>query len=275
MLFKGKSGEYLKIEDVNASNCNALKERIESGLTLVWFVDDNSIFHIDGREYLFKKHQIITLTEFHGLQIRSTGSVKMIRFNRQFFCILNHDSEVSCKGLLFFGASNLPIIALPEAEIKKFEMLWSVFEMEMESADELQLEMLQMLLKRLLILLTRLYKMQNDFSAANHSQLELVREFNFLVEKHFKSKHSVSEYAELMFKSPKTLSNLFSKLGAKTPLQYIRERIMLEARRLLTYTDMSVKEVAYEIGYDDIPTFSRFFKKNEGLSPTDFKEKVL
>jgi len=176
---------------------------------------------------------------------------------------------------LFFGASNLPIIALPEAEIKKFEMLWSVFEMEMESADELQLEMLQMLLKRLLILLTRLYKMQNDFSAANHSQLELVREFNFLVEKHFKSKHAVSEYAELMFKSPKTLSNLFSKLGAKTPLQYIRERIMLEARRLLTYTDMSVKEVAYEIGYDDIPTFSRFFKKNEGLSPTDFKEKVL
>jgi len=64
MLFKGKSGEYLKIEDVNASNCNALKERIESGLTLVWFVDNDSIFHIDGREYLFKKHQIITLTTF-------------------------------------------------------------------------------------------------------------------------------------------------------------------------------------------------------------------
>ncbi|MFK7756682.1 MAG: helix-turn-helix domain-containing protein [Flavobacteriales bacterium] len=275
MLFNGKSGEYLKLENVDSSNCNALKERIESGLTLVWFLDDDSIFQIDGREFIFQKNQIITLTEFHGLKMKSTGQVKMIRFNRQFFCILDHDSEVSCKGLLFFGASNLPIISLPDKEVKKFEMLWSVFEMEMESADELQLEMLQMLLKRLLILLTRLYKMQDDFSAADHSQMEQVREFNFLVEQHFKTKHSVAEYAELMFKSPKTLSNLFSKLGAKTPLQYIRERIMLEARRLLTYTDLSIKEVAYEIGYEDIPTFSRFFKKNEGISPSDFKEKVL
>jgi|TARA_B110000971_G_C19731200_1_gene373136 AraC-like DNA-binding protein len=146
--------------------------------------------------------------------------------------------------------------------------------MEMESVDELQLEMLQMLLKRLLILLTRLYKMQDDFSEANPNQMEQVREFNYLIEKHFKTKHSVAEYAELMFKSPKTLSNLFSKLGAKTPIQYIQDRIMLEARRLLTYTDKSIKEVAYEIGYEDIPTFSRFFKKKEGLSPTDFKEKT-
>jgi len=272
MLFKGKSGEYLKLEDITSANCSELKERIESGLTLVWFLDDESIFNVDGKEYSFNRNQIITLTEFHGLKMKSTGLVKMIRFNRQFFCILDHDSEVSCKGLLFFGASNLPIITLPEDQVRKFEMLWSVFEMEIESADELQLEMLQMLLKRLLILLTRLYKAQDDFSAADHSQMEQVREFNFLVEQHFKTKHSVAEYAELMFKSPKTLSNLFSKLGAKTPLQYIQERIMLEARRLLTYTDKSVKEIAYEVGYDDIPTFSRFFKKKEGLSPTDFKE---
>ncbi len=273
MIFKGKSGEYLKLEDINSTNCNALKERIESGLTLAWFLDDESIFEIDGRSFTFKKNQVITLTEFHGLKMKSTGEIKMIRFNRPFFCILDHDSEVSCKGLLFFGASNLPIIQLPENDIRKFEMLWSVFEMEMESSDELQLEMLQMLLKRLLILLTRLYKMQDDFSKADHSQMEQVREFNYLIEQHFKTKHSVAEYAELMFKSPKTLSNLFSKLGAKTPLQYIQERIMLEARRLLTYTDKSIKEVAYEIGYDDIPTFSRFFKKKEGLSPSDFKEK--
>ena len=225
-------------------------------------------------ERLILRKKPLTYWKFLRLKIESTGEIKMIRFNRQFFCILNHDSDVSCKGLLFFGASTLPIISLPKDDIRKFQMLWSVFEMEMESVDELQLEMLQMLLKRLLILLTRLYKMQDDFSEANPNQMEQVREFNYLIEKHFKTKHSVAEYAELMFKSPKTLSNLFSKLGAKTPIQYIQDRIMLEARRLLTYTDKSIKEVAYEIGYEDIPTFSRFFKKKEGLSPTDFKEKT-
>ena len=119
MLFKGNSKEYLKLADISSSNCEELKERIESGLTLVWFLDDESILDIDGRAFNFEKNQIVTLTEFHGLKIKSTGEIKMIRFNRQFFCILNHDSDVSCKGLLFFGASTLPIISIPKDDIKE------------------------------------------------------------------------------------------------------------------------------------------------------------
>lgn len=263
----------MRIEEVNHLNCDTLNEHIESGLTLLWFLDDKTKLVIDGKEECFKANQLVSLTEFHNVKVNYVGDIKMVRFNRSFFCILDHDSEVSCRGLLFFGASQLPIFDLPPSELEKFQMLWSVFEMEMTSADHLQLEMLQMLLKRLLILSTRLYKSQAQFAKADHHQMESVREFNFLVEQYFRTKHSVAEYAELMFKSPKTLSNLFSKLGAKTPLQYIQERVMLEARRLLTYTDQSIKEIAITLGYDDIPSFSRFFKKNEGLSPTEFKEK--
>ena len=94
---------------------------------------------------------------------------------------------------------------------------------------------------------------------------------NFQVEQHFKTKHTVAEYAGLLNKSPKTISNIFSKFGSKSPLQYIQERKMLEARRLLRYSDMQIQEIAYEIGYDDIQAFSRFFKKQEGISPSVFK----
>jgi AraC-like DNA-binding protein len=79
----------------------------------------------------------------------------------------------------------------------------------------------------------------------------------------------------LLFKSPKTLSNVFSKSGFKSPLQYIHERKMLEARRLLHHSDDSVKQIALEIGFDDIQAFSRFFKKNEGISPSKYKENTL
>jgi len=79
----------------------------------------------------------------------------------------------------------------------------------------------------------------------------------------------------LLNKSPKTLSNVFSKIGQKTPLQYINDRKMLEARRLLKYTDKSVKEITYELGYEDVQTFSRFFKKQEGISPTYFRGCVI
>jgi AraC-like DNA-binding protein len=79
---------------------------------------------------------------------------------------------------------------------------------------------------------------------------------------------------QMLNKSPKTLSNLFKKYNEKSPLQIIQDRTILEARRLLRYSDKSIKEIAYEIGYEDIQSFSRFFKKIEGVSPSDFKKTV-
>jgi AraC family transcriptional activator of pobA len=135
--------------------------------------------------------------------------------------------------------------------------------------------MLQMILKRLLILCTRLYKEQSDLKSLTSFDSDLVREFNFLVEKHFKKIHTVKEYAELLNKSPKTIANLFSKMSSKTPLSYIHDRIMLEAKRLLFYTDKPIKEIGYELGFEDIQSFSRFFKINEGKSPSDFKAELV
>jgi AraC-like DNA-binding protein len=72
-------------------------------------------------------------------------------------------------------------------------------------------------------------------------------------------------------KVQKTLSNLFKNTTKIITLQIIQDRTILEARRLLRYSDKSIKEIAYEIGYEDIQSFSRFFKKIEGVSPSDFK----
>ena len=141
----------------------------------------------------------------------------------------------------------------------------------MQSKDELQLEMLQTMLKRFIILCTRIYKAQNNFLNLKSTDVDIVRNFHLLVEQHFKTKHAIEEYATLLNKSPKTISNLFSVISSKTPLQIIRERKMLEARRMLRYTDKSVKEIAYEIGFEDIQTFSRFFKKHELISPSEYK----
>ena len=271
MLFNGSTNEFIRLEEITARNCHFLKEQIESALTMVWFTSDGSTVTIDGVDMDFKKDQILYLTEFHKIEVKTISSARMVRFNRPFYCILDHDSEVGCKGVLFFGASQLPRIDIPSGEVRKFENLWNAFMMEMESVDELQLDMLQMMLKRFLILSTRIFKELNHYDFDN-SNLDIVREYNFLVEKHFRDKHSVAEYADLLNRSPKTISNLFKKLGPKTPLQYIHDRIMLEARRLLHYTDKSIKEVAYDLGFDDLQSFSRFFKKQEGKSPKEFKE---
>ena len=270
MKFTGNTKEYLQLQTLEKENCDVFDNIIESSLTVLWFESDANELIIDGQEYVFAKNQIVFLTEFHKVTVKSIDKIRFLRFNRSFYCVLDHDAEVGCKGILFFGASQLPVIQIPEEEIEQFETLWKMFNIEMQSKDNLQIDMLQMMLKRYLILCTRLFKSQAHYPNEK-IESDIVREFNFLVEQYFKTKHSVAEYAELLNKSPKTLSNIFSKISSKTPLQYIQERKMLEARRLLHHSELQIQEVAYEIGYDDIQTFSRFFKKQEGVSPSEFK----
>ncbi|KXX68652.1 AraC family transcriptional regulator [Flammeovirga sp. SJP92] len=272
MKFLKSTGEYLEIKELTDEKKLSLFDDNSSKLSVIWFAEESQL-RIDGRLYSFCPNEIVFLTEFHKIEEINITKGKLLRFNRPFYCILNHDSDVGCKGILFFGASSLPKISITNNDGDTLMSLWKVFENEMESTDDHQLEMLQMLLKRLLILCTRIMKKQTSLSTLSEDKLTVVKEFNFLVELHFKEKKSVGEYAELLNKSPKTLSNAFKLLGQKSPLQFIQDRIILEARRQIIYTDKSISEIAYELGYDDIQAFSRFFKKMEKLSPSDYRNK--
>lgn len=270
MKFSGKNSAFIELDILEQNACEIFQKNPPSSLTILWFETDENEFVVDGVTHIFNQNEIVFFTEFHQIEVIKKGRTKLIRFNRPFYCIIDHDVEVSCKGVLFFGASQLPQIKIPTASLEHFEILWKMFQIEMNSVDNLQAGMLQMMLKRYLILCTRLYKEQSDWTDELESS-DLVREFNFLVEQHFKTKHSVTEYAELLNRSPKTISNLFSRLNRKSPLQYIQDRKMLEAQRLLSHSDRSIKQISDEIGFEDAQSFSRFFKKQAGLSPTEYR----
>ena len=100
---------------------------------------------------------------------------------------------------------------------------------------------------------------------------DIIRQFYVLVDNHFKEKKQVQDYAEMLYRSPKTLSNLFSLYGLNSPLRIIHERVDAEARRLLLYTSKSAKEISEILGFEDLATFSRFFKKMNQKSISDFR----
>ncbi len=271
MKFSGRAGEFLYLDTLDSSTCHHITEQIDSSLSVLWFEEDDNQLLIDGRLEIFDKGEIVFLTEFHKLTPKRIGRLRLLRFNRPFYCIKDHDSEVGCKGLLFFGASTLPRLRIPSDEVETFDTLWKMFLIEMDSTDKLQIDMLQMMLKRYLILCTRIYTSQNE-GLNTLPDLDLVREFNYLVEQHFRTEMGVADYADMLNKSPKTLSNQFSKEGYPSPLQFIQQRRMLEARRLLRYSDKQIQEIGFEIGYGDVQAFSRFFKKEEGMSPREYRE---
>ncbi|AJR02775.1 helix-turn-helix domain-containing protein [Siansivirga zeaxanthinifaciens] len=229
---------------------------------------------VDSIPYTIAPHSILALTMAHFFQFIEGKDLVVYQFNREFYCIKDHDQEVSCAGLLFFGNVHIPVINLNSDEQRKFKILHEVFVDEFETKDTIQAEMLRMLMARFIIISTRLLKAKEGFVETSKSnKIDLLRAFNLLVETHFKNQHSVSFYADLLFKSPKTLSNNFAKLNT-SPLQIIHERIVLETKRLLIYTDKTAKEIAYEIGFEDASHLSRLFKKQTGLSPSDFKKQL-
>lgn len=227
---------------------------------------------IDGTPHTIQPQSILVLTDLQQVQYKSGKDLVVYQFNQEFYCIKDHDKEVSCSGLLFFGNVQTPVIKLSKEVERKLETLNHVFLDEFETKDTIQAEMLRMLLARFIIICTRLLKANQGFiTTKKDSKVELLRAFNMLVETHFKTNHNVAFYADKLYKSPKTLSNTFAKLNT-SPLQIIHRRIVLEAKRLLTYTEQSAKEIAYSIGFTDPSHLSRLFKKQTQLTPSQFKK---
>lgn len=274
MEFFGASGEYLLVANLKKDDVDVVLKKNNDFLSVYWNSEKQTTLIIDNVTYTLKPNQIVFLTEMHKVDISNIENVNCIQFNRYFYCIDNHDSEIGCKGVLFFGASQVPIINLNEENRKKFELLWIVFQTELKNKDELQIEMLQMLLKRFLIIATRIFKDENKIVHVQETKMDVIRNFTFLVEVHYKTKHTVSEYADLMNKPAKSLTNLFANHIEKTPLQIIQDRIFLEAKRILLNSNKSIKETAYELGFEDIQSFSRFFKNKQGVSPKEFRDQT-
>lgn len=237
---------------------------------IIWVQNGTLKMSVDYERVMLSANQIICLAPNQHIEIEQLAEGYTFQYNRDFYCLVDHDHEISCVGLLYYGTSQTPTIKLDAKHQRKIESLMEVFVDEFDTKDTIQEEMLRMLLKRLIIICTRLFKDQAEVSY-KEEELDVIRQFHVLVEKNYKEKQKVGDYAELLNKSAKTLSNLFSKNSEKPPLRQIHERIALEAKRLLYFTDKSIKEIGWELGFEEEAHFSRFFKRLNGQSATKFR----
>lgn len=261
----------------NLVSGTAIKEQLSGSSRFLKFFwnrgQENLSIKVNHLPVLLEPNQIACTTYNQEVDLlHGSPDLVALFFNREFYCIHTFDQEVSCNGLLFFGSDFTPILQLDADEEEKLSTLIQVLQQEFIIHDANQEEMLRILLKRFIIRLTRLARRQLLKSPEKQEDIDLVRAFNVLVEEHYKDKKSVAEYADLLYKSPKTLSNVFSKVSKISPLQVIHERVATEAKKLLIYTEMPIKSIGYELGYEEYAQFSKFFKKTVGISPAEFRE---
>lgn len=136
------------------------------------------------------------------------------------------------------------------------------------------IDMIRVLLLQLFLTVESTTENKTGKAVAEQKQL-LLKNFRRLIEQYYKVIKLPKEYADLLYVTPNHLNALCQDLLDKTAGALIRERVILEAKRLLTNAQMSVTEIAYELNFKDNSYFSRFFRKEEGLSPEEFRRRFL
>jgi AraC family transcriptional regulator, transcriptional activator of pobA len=249
-----------------------LQDRKEMVNTIVCNQGAAKMVVIDRISYTMPAMSVLPLVTNQHFVFERQDQLLTWQFNRDFYCIADHDAEVGCVGFLFYGIEHPLFISLSEQELEGLTLMGRLCVEEMSVTDKMQGEMLRTLLKRLIINVTRIAKRQTDsYRRFTDDRMNVIRRFNLLLEAHFRVQHEVQFYAQTMNRSPKTLTNLFALCRYPAPSKLIQRRIILEAKRFLYYTDKSAKEVADELGFANTAHFSRFFKTNAGVNFSAFK----
>lgn len=208
-------------------------------------------------------HQMVTLT-------RPTGSV--FTFSRDFLVENNIPESFISNINLFKQFGETPPLAIDEVTFQRLsrilEEMWECMPQDLHYRNRA----LGALLQLFLIYCNNSCLLDTTQLDEENSSVCMLRDFKDLVDKHYQQWHKVTEYAPSLHISPKHLSHTIKGLTGKTAKELIQDRLILEAKRLLFHTDLTIKEIAYRIGFEEPLHFSSFFKKQVGSSPSQYRQ---
>ena len=224
----------------------------------------------------FRKHLLIIIPKNvpHSSKYSSDDcSGYFLSFDNEFF-LQNAFPRERIISKKIFKTSIKPYIDLSEAQEEKvtsiFETILAEYKGTMKSKDQ----MIAIKVLELLILCDRFF---TDAECENHECIysEVIESFNGLIQKNFTRHRSVQFYADALHIHPNHLNFLVRKFTGLTAKETINNHILMEAKILLHSTSLTIKEVSYELGFDDPTHFSTFFKRNVKLSPAKYKLKPV
>jgi YesN/AraC family two-component response regulator len=247
--------------------------------SLIWLTGGSGTVKADFSEHTFEQNTLFAFSPYQPFMFSSSDNVKgyALHFHPDFFCIHKHHQEVACHGVLFNNIYQPPSVHVDEQSSATFSHVIEQMKVEMQNADIAQNELLVSYLKIFLITASRLKTNQHpeaNAAFANNTEPFILQNLKDAIERHYRTKHSASDYAEALNISPKALAKIAKTHFGKTLTDLIAERIVIEAKRELYLTNKPVKEIAQELGYDDEFYFSRFFKANADVSPQTYRNTV-
>lgn len=231
------------------------------------------------QEFRLKKDSLFIFSPKHILQVQSNNRFKahLIVIAPDFLKRINIDTKRMMPLFLQFGS--LPCMELTHAESQSLRSFISMVEQELKGSEtDFSSEIIGGLIAATIYkvgdILTHYLTEHPEVDSPIHNRAEeYFRQFTELLGEHYKHERSVGFYARQLCITPKYLTTLIKRISGKSVSEWIDNYVILEAKTRLKYSNMSVQEIAYYLNFPNQSFFGSYFKRNAGMSPSQYKAK--
>lgn len=229
------------------------------------------------QEFRLKKDSLFIFSPKHILQVQSNNRFKahLIVIAPDFLKRINIDTKRMMPLFLQFGS--LPCMELTQAESQSLRSFISMVEQELKGSEtDFSSEIIGGLIAATIYkvgdILTHYLTEHPEVDSPIHNRAEeYFRQFTELLGEHYKHERSVGFYARQLCITPKYLTTLIKRISGQSVSEWIDNYVILEAKTLLKYSTMSIQEIAYYLNFPNQSFFGSYFKRNTGMSPSQYK----
>ena len=243
--------------------------------------EGETTFTSNLKEYRLKKDSLFIIGPKHILQIQSDDRFKahVIVITPDFLRRINIDTKHMMPLFLQFGSR--PCMELTHKECTSLRSFISMVEQELEGPEtDFAVEIVGGLIAATIYkvgdILTHYIEEHPELENPIHNRAEeYFKQFTELLGEHYTRERSVGYYARQLCITPKYLTTLIKRISGKSVSEWIDSYVILEAKTLLKYSNMSVQEIAYYLNFPNQSFFGSYFKRNTGMSPSQYKAKQI
>ncbi|MEA2377342.1 MAG: AraC family transcriptional regulator, transcriptional activator of pobA [Thermoleophilaceae bacterium] len=241
---------------------------------LIWMREGEALHLLDGQPISIEPGTIslIARGQVHVFERARAFTGVIVRFGEE---LLYDGPMARTHPVSLLAARGQRTVAVPESEVDRLEPLLDMLSAEIaRRPDARSIDLQRHLLSTLLLWIERWHEAAHAGTQGADASAQLHRRFAQLLEHDFAGHRDTGHYADALGVPQAALSRALSEVTGRTTKELIIDRVMLEAARLLRFTDRSVNEVAYAVGFDDQLYFSRAFKRQRGEAPTAYRERL-
>ena len=240
---------------------------------IVLFTEGGGTHSIDFQKFQVVPHQAYAMGpgQVHTWEFEPDTEGYIINFNESFFTAICHNPNFVHEFPLFNAVSGSPVNILEAECCGEVHAMMEKMLREFSQDNDFKQELLRGMLLQLLVMLSRQLPRTTQPGITRH-QLAVLRNFEQLIEQHFREKRLPRDYAEMLYITPNHLNALVNSVIGKPAGELIRDRVVLEAKRLLVNSDYNISQIADALHFEDNAYFTRFFKKYTGASPETFRQ---